>query len=129
MTDPYELHLKKRIEDIDGFKYDNIKFLDRYPIATAELVLKELLENSCLGQNCVPIQLGRSKLKEVNRVWLQTHLMEVAFSCIDFSDEWEYRRLVELVIEVIPELKDEILHIGENSENQDIREVVDDFKT
>lgn len=129
MTDPYEIHLKKRLEDIDGFKYDNIKFLEQYPITTAEQALRILLESSCLGQNCVPIQLGRNKLKEVNKFWLQKHLIRVASSCINFSDEWEYRRLVELVIEVIPELKDEILRIGVDSENEDVREVVYDFKT
>ena len=32
--------------------------------------------------------------------------------CIDCSDEWEYRRLVELVVLVLPELKQEVLKLG-----------------
>ena len=44
------------------------------------------------------------------------------------SDEWEYRRLVELVVLVLPELKQEVLKLGAQSENEEMREVVEDFQ-
>lgn len=46
---------------------------------------------------------------------------------IDYSDEWEYRRLVELVMLCVPELKECVLAKGENSENAEVREVVEDY--
>lgn len=55
-------------------------------------------------------------------------MIEVASTCIDYSDEWEYRRLVELVVFVMPELKQEILKFGAQSENEEVREVVEDFQ-
>ena len=40
----------------------------------------------------------------------------------------EYRRLVELVVLVLPELKQEVLKLGAQSENEEMREVVEDFQ-
>ena len=68
------------------------------------------------------------KINEINKEWLNKYFLEAASSCIDYSDEWEYRRLVELVVLVIPKLKQKVLNIGKNSENEEIREVVEDYK-
>lgn len=54
--------------------------------------------------------------------------MEVADESINYFDEWEYRRLVELVYIYIPELKEKVLTRGINSVNEEIREVVEDFR-
>ena len=80
-----------------------------------------------MAQNYVPIELGRKKIDEINKKWLCDNLIRVSRKCIDFSNEWEYRRLVELVVEAVPKLKGELLKLGENSENLEIREVVEDF--
>lgn len=125
-----EKFLKELIEEInkvEGFSYDDIKNLDKYSNDISEKVFMLLLEYACLGQNFAPIELGRNKIKEIQKEWLYDNLLRISRKCIDFSDEWEYRRLVELVVEVVPELKDELLKIGENSENLEIREVVEDF--
>ncbi len=52
----------------------------------------------------------------------------MAKECIDFSDYWEYRRLLELIVLVLPEVKLEALKICEDSEDEDIRDVIDDYK-
>ena len=86
-----------------------------------------LIENACLGQNYGTIELAQ-KINGINKEWLNKYFLEVASSCIDYSDEWGYRRLVELVVLVIPKLKQKVLNIGKNSENEEIREVVEDYK-
>ena len=52
----------------------------------------------------------------------------MAKECIDFSDDWEYRRLLELIVIVLPEVKLEALKICEDSEDEDILEIIEDYK-
>lgn len=124
----YEAWLIEEIQNINNFPYEDIKVLDKYPLDVSKQVLKILIENSCLGQNYGSIEISRKKINEIDKVWLKQYLIEVASSCIDYSDEWEYRRLVELVVFVMPELKQEILKFGAQSENEEVREVVEDFQ-
>lgn len=128
MTNMYETWLIEQIKNINNFPYEDIKILDKYPLDVSKQVLKVLIENSCLGQNYGPIDISRKKINEIDKDWLNQYLLEVASTCIDCSDEWEYRRLVELVVLVLPELKQEILKLGEQSENEEVREVAEDFQ-
>lgn len=128
MTNMYETWLMEQIHSIANFSYEDIKILDKYPLDVSKQVLKVLIENSCLGQNYGPIDISRKKINEINKDWLNQFLLEVASTCIDCSDEWEYRRLVELVVLVLPELKQEVLKLGAQSENEEVREVVEDFQ-
>ena len=124
----YEMLLVDELKKINKFPYEDIQLIDKYPLCISKKVLKVLIENACLGQNYIPIELGRKKINEINKEWLNRYFLEVASSCINYSDEWEYRRLVELVVLVVPELKQRVLNIGKNSENEEIREVVEDYK-
>ena len=86
------------INEISDGLFDNITIIDQYALSTSKQVLKILIQYACLGQNCGPIELGRKKIGEIiNREWLIQHFMEVADESINYFDEWEYRRLVELV--------------------------------
>lgn len=128
MTNMYETWLIEQIQNIDNFPYEDIKILHKYPLDVSKQVLKVLIENSCLGQNYGPIDISRKKINEIDKDWLNQFILEVASTCIDCSDEWEYRRLVELVVLVLPELKQEVLKLGAQSENEEVREVVEDFQ-
>ena len=124
----YEKRLVDELQKINKFPYEDIHLIDKYPLCIAKEVLKVLIDNACCGQNYAPIELGRKKINEINKEWLNRYFLEVAASCIDFSDEWEYRRLVELVDLVVPKLMPQVLDIGKDSENEEVREVVDDYK-
>lgn len=126
--DVYEIDLIEKVNKaLDGI-YDDISCLDQYPLPVSRKVLGILIQNACLGQNCGPIELGRNKIREINnRDWLIKYFIEVADENIDYSDEWEFRRLVELVMLCVPELKECVLSKGANSENEEVREVVEDY--
>lgn len=67
-------------------------------------------------------------MREINnRDWLIKYSIEVADENINYSDEWEFRRLVELVMLCVSELKECVLAKGVNSENEEVREVVEDY--
>ena len=128
MQSKYELWVIEELHKIGNFQYEDIQNLHQYPLATSKQVLIDLIENACLGQNYAPIELGQKKINEINKEWLEQYFLEVAEACIDFSDEWEYRRLVELVASVIPELKEKVLELEVDSDNEEIRELVEEFQ-
>lgn len=128
MINRYEKRIINDIETIqEGCCYDLVN-IDKLPKEVACQILQKLLEWACQPQNITAIETARKKIREINKDWLNENLLEVIEDCIDLSDEWEYRRLLELVVDVLPERKGYILELGIDSENEEIRECVEDYK-
>lgn len=102
-SSPYEEQLRKHVNKISEGSYDNIKDIIKYPNQISLKILRILIEYACLGQNIAPIELARKKIKEIDSGWLNNFIPQVAQMCICFEDEWEYRRLLELIEEAAPE--------------------------
>lgn len=128
MKNEYEQSLTKYLQQNLNFQYDEINRLHQYPLQESLRVLQELVEYACLSQNYVAVELGRKKIKEIDKEWLKIHLFEVANKCINFNDDYEYSRLVELVLLVTPERENEVIRIGLNSENIDVKEIAEDYQ-
>lgn len=126
--DIYEKRIINDIETVQVGCYYSIMDIDKYPKEMACEILQKLLEWACQPQNMTAIAIARKKIREINKDWLSEYLLEVTETCIDFSDEWEYRRLLELVVDVVPEMKEHFLEFGLDSENEGIREIVEDYK-
>jgi len=109
------------------FQVDNICTLDRYDDSVSEKVLTLLLEWACYGQHMSGIMMGRRKIAEIPRIWLKMHLLNVVKSNFDYSDYWNYRRLLEVVVELVPELKAEVLSINSGATDPDLIEIIDDY--
>ncbi len=110
------------------FPVEHIRILDRYDTCISEKVLSVLLEWACYGQSMPGIMMGRGKIAEVPKAWLKAHLPAVVKRDFDYSDDWNYRRLLEVVVETVPELKDTILAINAETTDEDLIEVINDFK-
>lgn len=123
----YEIGIIKDIETIQKGVSSNIINIDKYPSKTAYNVLQILLEWACQPQNALAIMTARNYIKKIKYEWLRDCMMDVANKCIDFSDEWEYRRFIELIIYAVPELKDEVIKLGESSDNIEIKKAAYDF--
>ena len=72
--------------------------------------------------------MGRRKISEIPIECLELNLLCTVKKYFDYGDDWNYRRLLEVVVESAPKLTGEILLINENSDNQYILEIIDDFK-
>lgn len=127
VIDPFEEMLISELNKISGFNYEDISKLDKLPLETSLEVLEVLVGFACESQNTALIMLGRANICKIDKSWLAKHLIEVAKSCLDLNDEWEYRRLFELVLEAVPELKQEVADIGLNSADDDIKEAAADL--
>ena len=124
----YENLVREQVRESLMYVYDDVEKIDKYTMENAQEILKILIENACLGQNYAPIEIAREKIGKMNYDWLIHNFIGVAKTCIDFTDEWEYRRLVEVVVRYIPDIKDEILGIGMSSLNEEVKEVAIDFR-
>jgi len=106
---------------------EDICNLNKFDDSISEKVLSILLAWSCYGQNEAGIKLGRSEMMKVPKVWLKEHLLDVIKKDFDYDDEWNYRRLLELVVMIVPGNKKDILELHNGSINPEILEVIKDF--
>ncbi len=129
MIDRYEEIIIEDIEKIQAGSYFNMTSISECSQEIAKQVLQKLLEWACQPQNTNAIMISRKKIGEINKCWLESNLIDVATKCIDLSDEWEYRRLLELIDLMTPKLKEEVLGLGRMSGNEDIEDVVEEYWT
>lgn len=123
-----ELTLQQNLnQTIDGI-YEDLENVQYYPFDLASLVLGTLLQFACKGQNFLPITLARKKIKEINPNWLKHTLPLVLNDYIALDDDWEYRRLCELIKEVVPDMLPWVLKLSEDSEDINIIEIVNEFR-
>lgn len=126
--DTYEKRIRDDLESVRVGCYSDINNLHKYPQELSKQILRRLIEWACQPQNDTLIILARKKINEIDKDWMKVHFFDVAKECIDFSDYWEYRRLLELIVLVLPEVKTMALKICGDSEDEDIREVIEDYK-
>ena len=123
----YESIFIERINNIYPNAYNWVEKIDELPLAIGKKILSEILETGCKAQNEANIMLGRRTAKRLPRYWLFDHLEEVALSSIDIDDEWEYRRLIELIQEAEPKLMKKFIELGLSSKGAEIREAAEDY--
>lgn len=128
MISEYEQHIKSELETTIPGIYDNLDNINDYEYDCAEKILRVLLRYSCLSQNHANITISRALICKINAEWLKTHYKEVAMSTIDFNDDWEYRRLLEVIDESMPEYLKWAINIGKESNNEEIREIAQGFE-
>ncbi len=127
IINPYELQIRKALDNLLPNAYKNIKNIENFPIEIGKNILFILMKYACQSQNLSVIMLGRNKIKEIPLVWLTVYFFEVSDATIDFEDDWEYLRLLELVQEVIPEFLSVFINKGLISDNVEIQEAAKDF--
>ena len=119
--------LEKELLEKCDFNIENICSLAQFDIEVSQKVLTILLEWACYSQNEASIKLGRNKISEIPKDWLSSHLLNIVTCSFDYSDDWNYRRLLELVVELLPDNKAEFIELNWGTANVDLKEVIDDF--
>lgn len=124
----YEDRLKQELYEVDGFLIEEICNISTYEEQVSEKVLFILLQWACYGQNESGILFGREQIATIPKKWLQGHLLTVVKNDFEYTDDWNYRRLLELVSEQVPELMEDVLLINSDTNNLDLLEVIEDFR-
>ena len=91
--------------------------------------LRSNLELACQPQNAGLIVQGRSRVLALPREWVLEHIEPVATAALNLSDEWEYRRLLELAELLDPGLLERFVSLGLGDPDPDVHEAAEDFKS
>lgn len=75
----------------------------------------------------MPITIARNCLKQFSIEWVSLKIKQTVFRFIDITDDWDYRRLLELCELISLDLLKWAIELNEKSTNSDIAEAVDDF--
>ncbi|WP_295094956.1 hypothetical protein [Ruminococcus sp.] len=94
---------------------------------TASEIVGELVSWACTPTSIMPITIGRNCLKQFPVEWVSPKIKQTVFRFINITDDWNYRRLLELCDLISTDLLKWAITLGEKSTNPDILEAVDDF--
>ena len=95
--------------------------------AKARTVLGLILRWGCDASHVASILSARSAFKSIPGNWVEPRLKELVPEYLDLSDEWHYRRLLELLHEAKLDLIQFYIAQGKAAEDAGIREAAADF--
>ena len=128
-TNDFDNSFWKGLMQIDeDFSFEKMRWLHVNPYPHAISVLRFLIQEACCPTNDWLIIRGREGILRIDRIWRLEHILEEAKECIDLTDDWEYRRFLELVELSAFELLPEVILIGKDSDNPENREASQDFR-
>ena len=89
--------------------------------------LEVALQFACQASGTRAIERGRSMVLRLPRSWVVENVEQVAASCLDLDDEWEYRRLLDLYDKLAPTLVEQLVRFGLSHPNPEIVEAAEDW--
>ena len=93
-----------------------------------ESILRKNLLDACQASYTPNISKARDNILELPKKWVLDNIHPIATEVLSLSDEWEYRRLLELYQMLDKELLTKLITIGLKSNNPEIKEAAYDFK-
>lgn len=124
---PHAKRLKEKLNSIYPNTYERICGISAFPLSAGRSILVTLLGLACQSQHIGMIILARQTIAKIPSEWLIRQLPETISDSLSLEDEWEYRRLLELLREVSPQLLKRYIEQGLKSNDGDIREAAEDF--
>jgi hypothetical protein len=89
--------------------------------------LKAALQRACQAQNATVITSGRADILAMPKDTVLANIESVAAQSLSLSDEWEYRRLLELYAQLDQGLVQRLVAQGLGDANSEVREAAQDF--
>lgn len=83
--------------------------------------------HACRATHAAIIVAARKALSTIPADWLRQYLREVVDSQLDMNDEWEFRRLLELLEIVQPAQRAYFIKTGRTSRDGGVRAAAEDY--
>jgi hypothetical protein len=128
MESPFERALASELDTAYPQVYDRLEALDTLPEDVAGQVICILLTRACQSQNVGNIQASRRAIGRIPHRCRLLLLPKVIDQSLTLEDEWEFRRLVELLREIEPSLAAHYVSHGMASGNHEVREAASDYQ-
>jgi len=123
----YEQSFRKRLDEFaDGLSEDisGLHFLDK---AVQENVFRFLLKLACQSQDSEALQMGGQGIRALRRAWVLERIEAVSEAVLDLSNDYEYRRLLELAETLDDDLLKNLVKRGQESNDEELRETAEGF--
>jgi len=127
MESPFEAGVRNRLNQVLPGLYDDLGQFVSLPEAEARKAIGLLLDYACQCQHIGNITIGRCALARIPQLPLTELLPACVEEVLDLEDEWEYRRLLELLVHLDSSLLSDYIRIGLGSPSPDIREAATEF--
>lgn len=124
---PYDDRFQDELNKIYPAITDDLSLVGSLPEEIGRKATAAALGCACEAQNMRNITLGREALLEFPRSWLLARIEVIAEETLNLTDEWEYRRFVELCLLLDDELSRRQIAKGLASPNPEIREAARDY--
>jgi len=128
MENMFEQDIHNALNKILQDSYKHINIIDIYPRDKSREVLGLLLDYACKGQTHAYINIARRLIMQIPHAWIKENFIPVASSIIDFNDDWEYRRMLEVTELLSQELLAWGVQIGQSSDDPEVKEASVDFE-
>jgi hypothetical protein len=128
MNDIFMYELYRKIDSIYPNASGRLDRIDELPDAAGKRIVNTLLKQACESQHVGHIASARKALLTLPRVWLSGVLQDAIGEVVDLGDEWEYRRLIELLKELNLQLFESYIDYGMAAGSGAIFEAATDLK-
>jgi hypothetical protein len=129
LTDVFTADLYRKIDSVCPNASGRLDRIDELPDSAGKAIVNTLLRQACESQHIGNITSARRALLMLPRAWLSSVLQGAIAETIDLADEWEYRRLVELLKELNAELFESYIEYGIAVGSGAIFEAASDIKS
>jgi hypothetical protein len=128
MNDVFVDMLNRALDSVCPGVSNRLDRLDEFPDSVQQDVVSTLLSRACQSQNDANIILARQAIAAIPQPCVSRVLEPSIRRGVDLADEWEFRRLLELLREIKSDLLSTFITFGLTSNDADIREAAEDFK-
>jgi hypothetical protein len=97
MDDIFTIDLNAHIDSVYPDASGRLDRIDELPDSAGKRIVNTLLEAACQSQHIGKILAARKALLRLPGPWLARVLHDAIEEVVDLKDEWEYRRLMELL--------------------------------
>ena len=91
-------------------------------------ILRKNLLDACQASYIPNVIQAQNNIRELPNDWLIKNIHLMASKILNLSDEWEYRRLLELYQMLDKTLLTKLIAFGLESNNDAVREAANDFR-
>jgi hypothetical protein len=128
MENPFMNALCQKIDRLHAGASERLDRIDELPSSASKMIVNILLQEACQSQHVGAITSARRVMRTLPPLWLSSVLHAAIEETVDLDDEWEYRRLIELLKELKSGLLAYYLDYGLASGSSTIHDAATDLK-
>ena len=129
MIDTFMDKLYRKVDSIYPNASDRLDRIAELPDEAGRRIVNLMLKQACESQHLGNIASARKALLRLPHAWLSGVLQDAIRAVVDLGDEWEYRRLIEVLKELDLRLFESYIEYGMTSGSGAILEAARDLKS